>query len=577
VSAADDPSGASRPRRNGGSDFVPSPELAHELWEATSIIGAAAPSEKLKAFGMAARRAAKLVHPEKFPKIEVEDRLWAVAEAGGLLLNHDVDLLQQSLAEAFAAPIGEDDEQPDLQNPKASVDEADVRPPEFSDEALALLFAERHGHEVKYVAAWDKVLIWKKAVWRFDATLEVYDLARRLCREVASTCQNEKVARLVAGKTTVSAVVTLARVDRRIAATIDQWDSDPWLLNTPAGIIDLRTGKERRHDPKDYCTKITGVAPNDSCATPLWNAFLDRICKGDVEFMNFLQRVVGYALTGVTYEHALFFCYGAGANGKSTFINAITGCIGDYHRVAPIETFTASKNDRHPTELASLRGARLVTSVETEEGRRWAESKIKSLTGGDKIAARFMRQDFFEYSPVFKLLVAGNHRPGLRSVDEAIRRRIHLLPFMADIPPQERDERLGEKLRAEWPGILAWMIRGCVDWQSQALNPPAVVRVATTDYLDAEDALGDWLDKAGHRDPNAFELTQDLFNSWKKYALEFGEVVSSVRKFSQRLEDRGESIGLRKGRDKGSGRRGFYGLRLRAPLIQPESDDTVPL
>jgi putative DNA primase/helicase len=537
----------------------------------------------LKAFATAARCVAGLVHPERFPKNEAVDRLRSAAEAAGLLLTHGEDLLQQCLAEAFAGPCEADQEQPNLQEASPRIKEGregneddNVRPPEFSDEALALLFAERHGYELKYVAAWNKFLIWKGTVWRFDETLEVYDWARRLCREIASTCSNEKLARLLAGKTTVSAIVTLARADRRIAATIDQWDSDPWMLNTPAGVIDLRSGERRPHNPADYHTKITAVAPDPSCPIPLWKAFLDRVCKDDIEYINFLQRIVGYALTGLTREHALFFCYGTGANGKSTFINAVTGCIGDYHRVAPIEAFTASKNDRHPTELAALRGARLVTAVETEEGRRWAESKIKSLTGGDKIPARFMRQDFFEYEPAFKLLIGGNHKPGLRTVDEAIRRRLHLLPFTADIPPEKRDEKLGEKLQAEWPGILAWGIRGCLDWQNQGLDPPSVVKAATAEYLEAEDALSAWVDEAGHRDPNAFELTQDLFSSWKKYALEAGEYVGSARKFAQRLEERADSIGLRRGRNS-PGRRGFYGLRLHSPAAQPNNNDIVPL
>jgi putative DNA primase/helicase len=172
-----------------------------------------------------------------------------------------------------------------------------------------------------------------------------------------------------------------------------------------------------------------------NCDIQNWVAFLDRIAGGNVELVDFLQRVAGYSLTGVTREHALFFLYGTGANGKTTFLNAITGALGDYCKNAPIETFTATQSERHPTDLASLRGARLVTAVETEEGRRWAESKIKALTGGDKISARFKRQDFFEYTPQFKLLIAGNHKPGLRWVDEAIRRRLHLIPFTITIPP----------------------------------------------------------------------------------------------------------------------------------------------
>jgi putative DNA primase/helicase len=203
--------------------------------------------------------------------------------------------------------------------------------------------------------------------------------------------------------------------------------------------------------------------------------------------------MAGYALTGVTREHALFFLYGTGANGKTTFLNTIISAAGDYHRNAPIEAFTDSNTDRHPTELAGLMGARLVTAVETEEGRRWAESKIKALTGGDKISARFMRQDFFAYTPQLKLIIAGNHRPGLRSVDEAIRRRFHLIPFSVTIPPEERDAELPTKLQAELPGVLAWMIEGCLEWQRIGLAPPASVAKATEEYLGAEGTLTAWI------------------------------------------------------------------------------------
>ena len=179
------------------------------------------------------------------------------------------------------------------------------------------------------------------------------------------------------------------------------------------------------------------MTPAGKC--PIWLQFLAEITGGDQNLQDFLQRMFGYALTGVTTEHALFFLYGTGGNGKSVFINTISGILAEYHKPAPIETFTASQSERHPTDLAGLRGARCVTAVETEEGRRWAESKIKALTGGDRISARFMRQDFFEYVPQFKLIIAGNHKPGLSSVDEAIRRRFNLIPFTVTIPPEKRD------------------------------------------------------------------------------------------------------------------------------------------
>ena len=557
----------------GSEEFELAPALAASFWDVAAIIKAAAPSEKLTAFCTAARRVAEsLVHPQRFPKIEAASRLLAAAEGNGLLRTYGMDRLQQCLAEAFAeisSAVHEDRSDyvkahwGDEENPEFNDHaRAEARAPAFSDEALALLFADRHGKDLRFVAALGSFYIWKQGVWQVDKTLEVYDWARRLCREVASTCGNKRWAKQIATKSTVSAVVTLARVDRRIAATVEQWDRNPWLLNTPTGVVDLRTGERRPHNPIDYMTKITAVGPDRACSTTEWRKFLKRVCNNDDEYIAFLRRAVGYGLTGLISEHALFFLYGSGANGKSTFLNAVTGCVGDYHTVAPIETFTAAKNDRHPTELAGLRGARLVSSVETEEGRRWAESKIKALTGGDKIAARFMRQDFFEFFPCFKLMVAGNHKPSLRSVDEAIRRRFHLLPFTANIPPGERDEKLGDKLKAEWPGILAWMIDGCLDWQSRGLNPPAAVRDATKEYLEAEDALSAWLEVAGQRDPDAFELSEDLFGSWKKFAELAGEWAGSQKHLVQRLESRGKALGMIRGRNS-AGRRGFLGLRLK--------------
>ena len=215
--------------------------------------------------------------------------------------------------------------------------------------------------------------------------------------------------------------------------------------------IELRTGTARAPRREDYCTKSTAAAPNDQ-GCPLWHRFLDRVTAGNGELQAYMQRVAGYCLTGITTEHVMFFLHGTGANGKSVFINTLVGIWGDYAVTAPMGTFVESPTDRHPTELAHLRGARLVVAHETERGRRWAENKIKALTGGERITARFMRGDFFEYTPQFKLVVVGNHKPALSTVDEAMRRRIHLIPFTVTIPEGERDHHLAEKLRAEWGG-----------------------------------------------------------------------------------------------------------------------------
>jgi putative DNA primase/helicase len=436
---------------------------------------------------------------------------------------------------------------------KDEVHEAE-RPPAFTDEALALRFAEMYADRLRYVALWSRWLIWDGKRWLFDDTLAAFDLARKICREAAAACNKQRVSSVLASAKTVAAVERLAKADRRLAASVDQWDSDPWLLNTPGGVIDLRSGERRPHRPSDHFTHLTAVDPGGEC--PNWHQFLDRVTAGDKDLQAFLQRMAGYGLTGITREHALFFLYGTGANGKSVYVNTISGSMGSYHRSAPIETFTVSNVERHPTDLAGLRGARQVTAVETEEGRRWAEAKIKTLTGGDRISARFMRQDFFDYTPQFKLLIAGNHKPGLRSVDEAIRRRFHLIPFTVTIPPDERDERLAERLKTEWPGILQWMIEGCIAWQKHRLAPPEAVTKATAAYLEDEDAISAWIDECSTRDPDAFEKSSDLFASWRGWADKAGEHVGTMRRFAQMLEVRGFNS-LRK-----HAGRGFVGLSI---------------
>jgi putative DNA primase/helicase len=438
------------------------------------------------------------------------------------------------------------------------------RPPEFSDDALALRFTELHRFRLRYVATWGRWLVREPAVWRLDDTVHAFELARAVCRQAAAECSDPKLALAIASSKTVAAVERLAKGDRRHAATVDQWDADPWLLNTPAGVVDLRTGTMRRHDPADLLTKITAVAPGGEC--PLWIEFLTRITGSRAELHDFLQRAAGYALTGITREHALFLAYGTGANGKGTFLNTLTGILGSYAAVAMMETFTATPGDRHPTDLAMLRGARLVTAQETEEGRRWAESRIKALTGGDPITARFMRQDFFTYLPQFKLFIAGNHKPGLRNVDEAIRRRLHLIPFDVKIPADERDPRLAEKLAAEWPGILQWAIEGCLHWQRNGLAPPHAVTLATDDYLEAEDAIGQWLAECCDRQPFLWCSSAALFKSWRAWCDLAGEYVMPKRRFTQALEARGFAAK----RQPGTGARGLTGLAaVRTPSPMP--------
>ncbi|MBS4038055.1 MAG: hypothetical protein KGZ46_07910 [Hydrogenophaga sp.] len=427
-----------------------------------------------------------------------------------------------------------------------------------TEDALALSFTRRYHRDWRYVAAWGRWLVWDGQRWRTEDTLAATDLIRSVCRQTAVRADNPKVAAKLASASTVGGVERLARADRRHAATTDEWDADPWLLNTPGGVVDLKTGRKRANDRADRMTKITTATPGGDC--PQWMAFLTDIAGGDVDLQAYLQRMVGYCLTGVTSAHALFFLYGTGANGKSVFANVISTILGDYAATASMDTFVETRGDRHPTDLAGLRGARFVTAIETEQGRRLNESKVKAITGGDKISARFMRQDFFEYTPQFKPVIVGNHKPAIRNIDEAMKRRMHMIPFTVTIPPERRDGRLTEKLLAERDGILAWAVAGCLAWQREGLKPPASVVSATEEYFEAEDALGRWLDERCVREPNAKSLTAELFTDWKQWAETSGEFIGSQRRFSDLLITRG----LEKWRNS-VGVRGFQGIGLKHP------------
>lgn len=439
-----------------------------------------------------------------------------------------------------------------------------------TEDALALAFTRRYHRDWRYVATWGRWLVWDGHRWRAEDTLAATDLIRHVCRQAAMKADNPKIAAKLAASSTVGGVERLARADRRHAGTTDEWDADPWLLNTPGGVVDLKTGRQRPHDRADRMTKITTATPAGDC--PTWRQFLNEVTGGDQELQAYLQRMVGYALTGSTREHALFFLYGTGANGKSVFVNTLATILGDYATNAPMDTFMETRTDRHPTDMAGLRGARFVAAIETEQGRRWAESKVKNLTGGDKISARFMRQDFFEFFPQFKLFVAGNHKPAIRNIDEAMKRRLHLIPFTITVPPERRDKHLQQKLLAERDGILAWAVQGCLDWQRLGrLDPPQQVVDATEEYFEGEDALGRWLDERCERESNAKSLTAELFADWKQWAEAAGEFIGTQKRFSDLLLTRG----VEKWRNT-TGLRGFRGLGLKfppAPAYTPYGDN----
>ena len=425
----------------------------------------------------------------------------------------------------------------------------------LTEDSAALEFARLYADRLRYchsIGAWFQ---WDGFAWRQNVT----KLARHWARELARRLSQDEPAktRYVANKAGFAiAVESLAQGDPTLAVTSEAWDGDPWLLGTPGGIVDLQTGRLHDPRPEDGITKLTAIAPTPSIDCPQWLAFLDQATGGDKELIRFLQQWAGYCLTGLTREHALVFVYGPGGNGKSVFLNVLTGILAAYATTAAMDTFTASKGDKHPTDLAMLRGARLVTASETEEDRAWAEARIKQMTGGDPITARFMRQDFFTFVPNFKLTIVGNHQPMLRNVDDAARRRFNIVPFTRK--PARPDRQLEVKLQAEWPGILRWMIAGCLDWQANGLVRPSSVVSATEAYFVEQDLFGQWIADECKIEPAAWSPSADLFESWSKYARAAADEPGRGKAFGAAMRRKGFA-------DKRvQGMRGWAGIRVKS-------------
>src|SRR5919107_4489215 len=311
-------------------------------------------------------------------------------------------------------------------------------------------------------------------------------------------------------------------------------DASPDLLNVLNGTIDLRTGELRPHRREDLITKMAPVEYSQEASAPLWAATLERVLPSPA-LRAFFKKLCGYALSGDTSEHLLPVLYGIGANGKSTILNALLAAAGSYGMQAAPDLLVAKKG-AHPTEVADLFGMRLVASIEVEDGRRLAESLVKQLTGGDKVRARRMRQDFWQFEPTHKVFMAVNHKPEVRGTDTAIWRRLRLIPFEQTVPPAEQDKQLPQKLEAEMVGILRWALERCLKWPREGLQAPEEVRKATGQYRSEMDVIGAFLQDEckigpGHKEP---------FTTVYKRCEEGGERAETRRKFNARLKERGK-------------------------------------
>ncbi len=431
--------------------------------------------------------------------------------------------------------------------------------PAYAEAVLADRFVAGVGKEYRYTAGWSSWHKWNGFRWILDDTKKITWDAFMLVREVARESREATAAQRARVTTLKQAnsVIGLAASYPSIATKAEVWDRDPMLLGTPDGVIDLKTGKLTTSERDQYITRSVAVSPvRGDC--PQWIGVINRATKGDSTMRDYLQRWCGYILTGDTREECFLFVYGPGGSGKSTFIRVLSAIMGDYSRSAKMDAFQAKDRQEHSEEIARLAGARLVSATETDEGARWNESRIKTLTGRDKIAARHMHKDTFEFLPQFKLVFAGNHKPTLRSVGEEMRRRIHLVAFDETIPEEERDRKLGAKLEAEYPAILQWMIDGCLAWQDFGLGRPEAVTTAVENYLRDEDTFGSWIDDCLEIEKGAFTQSSDAYANYERWCDKNGEHYKlSQKRFSQKLEDRGYPRG------KSAGSRGFFGFSLR--------------
>lgn len=408
----------------------------------------------------------------------------------------------------------------------------------------------RHGKDIRYCHEWNKWLVWAGTHWEIDLTGEVERRAKETIRaiysEAAEIEDEEKRATLAkhAAKSetnrAISAMVNLAKTEQGIPVLSDQLDSDIWLLNCKNGTLDLRTGELRPHNRKDYITRIILTEYNPYADFEEWAKFLERIMNGNRELISFLQRAVGYSLTGSTREQCLFMLCGSGANGKTTFLEAIAETLSDYAQRTPTDTLLSKDTGGISNDVARLKGARFVIASEVEEGRKMAESLVKQMTGGEKITARFMRAEYFEFKPHFKLWIGTNHKPVIRGTDHhAIWRRIKLIPFNVTIPEPERDKELPNKLRKEKAGILNWAVMGCMDWLKDGLGEPEEVVKATGEYRSEMDVLARFISDCCVTNTQKCTKSSELYKKYAEWAREGNEFILSQTKFNAKLIEKG--------------------------------------
>jgi putative DNA primase/helicase len=437
----------------------------------------------------------------------------------------------------------------------------------LTDTGNARRLAERHGKDLRFEHSWGKWLVWSETRWAEDRTGEIKRRAKETIASLYSWAlkrsakigqemteqgtdatpaerkdELKRITRVMQWCLTseaakyINAMIDLAKSEPGIPIQAGELDRNPFFLNCLNGTLDLRTGVLREHDRQDYLTKIIPVAYDPDAKCPLWERFLFEIMDENQDLVDYLRRVVGYATTGDVSEQCLFFLHGGGANGKSTFLGVLQEMLGCYAMQAVPELLMVRNGEHHPTERADLFGKRFVATIETEDGKRMAEALVKQLTGQDRIRSRRMREDFWEFDPTHKIVLAANHKPVIRGDDLGIWRRIRLIPFNYTVPAEKKDKGLPDKLKAELPGILAWAVRGCLEWQRIGLADPEEVFQATDRYKAEMDTIAEFVQACCHVHPELRVRVGELFDEFRHWS---GDHQITPRQFSRKMEAKG--------------------------------------
>lgn len=407
----------------------------------------------------------------------------------------------------------------------------------------------RHGKDLRYCHVWKRWLVWDGRRWMIDNTGAPRRRARETVRAIYSEAgepEGEDARKHLAKwamesekRDRISAMLNLAEPEPGIPILPEHMDLDRWAFNCSNGTIDLRTGELRPHRREDLITKICPTPYEADARCELWESTLDLFFAGNRELIDYFQAICGYAISGIVRDHILPIAYGRGSNGKSTMLGAIIDVFGpDYAMKCPPDMLMAKKTDSHPTDRADLFGKRLVVAIETESGRNLNETMVKELTGGDKIRARRMREDFWEFDPTHTLILATNHKPAIRGTDNGIWRRLKLIPFAVSLMQSNADTRMPEKLRAEFPGILAWCVRGCLLWQSAGFAEPAEVTEASSDYRKQQDLIGSFIEECVIFHGNFRVKAGELFKRYTRWCEYNNENPTTMMKFGMAMEER---------------------------------------